>query len=733
MASDWNALEIKIPGKDLLENVRGGLEALILFMDIVKALLETVSLFLIDFGNPIRPLVEALLKLIQQLFNSLKQTGLYGWFDIPNPLQDPNFDRYKGGYQGLVERFKGSLFDGKDPFRPQPIPSIDQSGFVLIVADSKTVFGMLHLMKVLLRFFGKEVLSAKYAAPANVKSFPAGRKAGALAGGSNYDPILQVASVFGAELKGIALEWSLATNQYPPDPGFQDLMGTVSAELIPQYWLIERTSNPQGPILVTQTVTTNFEDKRGKQLSREVRVRDENGDYFHKFEKYTVINPSSETSTFILGQLGTFRYIDTDVEPGKTYKYRIRAYSGPLKVTDGELTLDEPVFDTTRNEYIQRWPSSDSSTSVVMGRPSPLIFGRIPEIPANFDVITCLENTFRMAFALGFHLDLANGSTFDDEGRNTGSTSVTQIGAGSLAGLGGPLSQVIPAVTLGFVNPKSTSLTAGSAGGVAFSTSGAISEVKYDPTTQVYPDVTHNYFSVKSHSARLANAVGSALLENSGQLTPLRDLFYSMPRSIPSKGNLAGVTNLQEMVAGFNKIPSDFPERYYSEPYTTYVAAYSDANTRLNVLDLVRFIKSFTLVGTPPDWISVSLLRDIVPWSGQFLYDLLNRIEALVDAFKSAVDEIKAFIDTLVRKIDTLERFVKYLIEMLNYLDSFSAGFYFLNVPSTGKGIEGWIEAIDTAGGTPPPSGPGGYSAGVALAYSGTNIDAFVKAFSLIF
>ena len=169
--ANWEALEIKIPGKDLMENVRSSLEALVTFMEIIKALLETISLFLIDFGNPIRAIVQALLTLIQQLFNSLKQTGLFALFDVPDPTQDPNFDRFKGGYQAFVQRFKASLFDSKDPFRPQPAAGQTLSGFVLIVADAETVFGMLRLIKILLRFFGKEVVSAKYSAPANVRIF----------------------------------------------------------------------------------------------------------------------------------------------------------------------------------------------------------------------------------------------------------------------------------------------------------------------------------------------------------------------------------------------------------------------------------------------------------------------------------------------------------------------------------------------------------------------------------
>lgn len=709
--SDWKALEIKLPGKDLLEGVRSVLETLLVFLEIIKALLNTISLFLIDFGNPIRPLVEALLALIQQLFESLKRTGLYGYFDIPDPIRDPNFDLYKGGYQALTERFKASLFDPKDPYRPQPLAGSMQSGFVLIVADSHTVYGLLRLIKILLRFFGKELTAAKYVAPANARIFPAGTKPGAM-GGTNIDPILQVASVFGVTLKGFALEWTLATNQYPPDPGFNDLVASVSSELIPQNWLIEKTSAPGGPVPATVTAETNFEDRRGKAISRKVVVRDDQGDVFRKFEKYIVIGPSTSTAVFSLFQLGTMRYIDSEVEKDTTYYYRIRAFSGPLVVgSDGTISFPDPEKDAASNELVQRWPTSDPNDPVVMGRPSPILTCRLPNIPPDFDVIRILEYTFRMAFALGFHQPLAAYSKFDSEGRPTDETPATEVGRGSLTNIGGALSQVIPSLLGGIISAN--------------------------PTTGEYPDVIQNYLSVKIQSAQLAQTVGSSLLENSAMLYPLRDLYQgAIPRPIPSEGNFKGNnTTIEKMVMAYNNIPDGFPgdKQLHKEVYAATEAAYTDVNTRLNLLDAINFIKSFTLGGTPVDWVSINLLRDIIPWSGQFIYDLLNRIEALVDAFKSIIDEIKAYIDAIVRKIDVLERFIKYLIEILNYLDSFSAGFYFLNVPSTSEGIPGWIKAIDNAGGTRPPSGPGGYSAGVALAYAATNVDAFVTAFGLIF
>jgi hypothetical protein len=428
--------------------------------------------------------------------------------------------------------------------------------------------------------------------------------------------------------------------------------------------------------------------------------------------------------------------VDTDIVKDKTYQYRVRAFSGPLAVNRGNtLDFPTPIFDNSKNEWVQRWPSSDPQEQIIMGRPSPIITGRVPTTPSDFDVITVLQYTFRMAFALGFHLDVTKGSTFDPTGLNTGNTPVSEIGKGSLTNLAGPLSQIIPAVTLGFVNPQSTSMTAGSLGGIGFSAQG-ISSATPDPTSGMYPDVTHNFFSVKAHSSRLAIAVGSALLETSAMIQSLKDLYTTplpLTHLIPSKGNLNGVNTLSGLVYAFNKLPPNYPEDYDPSVYLTYSAAFSDQNTRLALLSAVRFIKSFTLVGTPPDWVSISLLRDIVPWSGSFMYDILNRIKALTDAFKSGVDEIKAFIDLLSRKVDMLEKFLKYLLELASYLDSFDAGFYYLALPSTTQGIPGWISAIDNATGTPPSSGPNGYTAGVALAYSAPDVTAFATAFSLIF
>jgi hypothetical protein len=126
-------------------------------------------------------------------------------------------------------------------------------------------------------------------------------------------------------------------------------------------------------------------------------------------------------------------------------------------------------------------------------------------------------------------------------------------------------------------------------------------------------------------------------------------------------------------------------------------------------------------------------LRDIVPWSGEIIYSLLDKIQALVDAFKGVMSELNDFIGLLSRKIDTLERLLEELISVLDFIESLQIGAFVLAVPEVEGTVDNWVAAVETAGGTVPPSGPGGYSAGVALAYVGPDVTALKAAFSLIF
>jgi len=723
---NWESLAIEIPGKDLLEGARAAMEALVVYLEVVKAILESVKVFLVDFGNPIKALVEAVLKLVLDLFETMKRTGMYGWFDFPNPQTDPNFKHASGGYRSFISRFKAGLYDARDPNRPQPVAGTTKGGFVLIVADTGDPLSLMRYCEVLAKFFGKEFVTPEYQAPANFKVLPVG---------ANGDRILSITKVYQQQPTQIAVEWSLPPVSTPGDPGFSDLIEGASVNFVPPKFLIEKSvTNPAvgevsiadlndrsaaGPVMMSQV--TQFRARgSGEYLIRRIRLMDQYGNPFLKFQYYIVIDAAEETSTFLIGQLGTFRYIDSDVVPNKTYYYRVRAFSGSLAVQREPqiLTFDPPKLNAIDGNPYLEWPAEDENDKPVMGRASPIAPIMIPTYPEKFDVIETLKRLFQTAFSFNFHMPLPAGQEIDDNGEAVPPTPDTSIGKGSLQNLAGPLTafEAIPLVGQYAGSPLSVT--------TAFQPS---------PATGLVPEFPWNDSRVVRNAARLANIVGSAMLQANAALSFKALMEGTFPRGQPDIDRL-NATNLAELVFEITKVQD--PQAAGQDIVAAgvlYSKVFEDATVRLNVVVAVDHCKAFTLVGAPPDWVQLSLLRDIAPWSGQIIYELLAKMQALTDAYSGVMAELRAFIDLIVAKIDTLERFLKHLTGILDFVESLNLGFYILNVPVTDGGVGEWISLIDNAGGTPPPSGPTGYTAGAAMAYVAADVTPYVTALDLIF
>lgn len=520
----------------------------------------------------------------------------------------------------------------------------------------------------------------------------------------------------------------------PGDPGFSDLIQAFSQNFVPPRFLIEKSAaNPAvgevdisqlsdataaGPVVAD--MQTNFRERgKGPLVTRKARLKDYYGDPFLKFQKYIVIDSSTNTSTFLLGQLGTFRYIDKDVEPNKVYFYRVRAYSGELAVSGTTVTFEAPkVNEIDRLPYID-WPAADPDDPPVMGKASPVIPMIIPTYPANFDVIENLNRLFQTAFSLNFHLPMPPGAKFETDGTPIDPTVNSDVGKGSLTALAGPLTsfEAIPLV-----------------GDAVSGVLAVTSKFQRDPATGELPEAPWNDSRVVRNSARLANIVASAMLQANSAVA-FKELMEGLyPKGSPSADGLTA-SNISELVFQITEVqdPEEAGQEAVQDSGVLYGNVFADLKVRQNVLAAVEFCKAFTLIGAPPDWVQISILRDIAPWSGQIIYDLMAKMQALLDAYAGVVTELNAFIDLIVQKIDTLERFLQYLISILDFVESLSLGFYVLNVPQTDGDVNTWASLIDNAGGTPPPSGPGGYTGGVGLAYVAPDVASFATALGLIF
>jgi len=693
--ADWSSVKLEIPGKDLLEPLRGILETLMIFLEVIKAILQVIQVFLIDFPNPLKALLLSLLALVNSLFESLKRTGLFAWYDIPDPMKDPNFYRNSGGFQAFTERFKASLFDTKDPNRPQPLAGANKSGFVILMVDVENVFDLLKKLGILMRFFGKELTQPQYGPPTNAKVTMADSK---------DQPLLRVRDVFSNPPKALVVEWGLSDALTPPDPGFSDMVSQVGATFIPQKFLIEKSTVANGEPLIGELETV-FENKQGQTLKRQVQATDQYGDPVRVYQEYIVMEPSSAEG--FIGQLTKFRYIDKNVKPDTTYYYRVRAFSGGLALSGNKVDWS-PKEEPNNQEFVARWPGDSASNPPVMGRPTTVLSGRIPTLPAGFDVIKVLEAIFQAGFSLGFHLSPSPESKFNANGDPIEPTELVEVGRGSLSNISGPVSNLIPIV---FTAPPEQDAVSGS-----------------------LPDTTWQQKVVKFRAAALANTVGNSLLENSSNLLNFRTFMQgTLAKPITNTGGYinGNTTTPEKLVVAMTTATKDYKTVRDKALYDTALLAYTDLAIRQNVLSIVNFIKAFTLGGNPPDWVSISLFRDVVPWAGALIYEILAKVDALVDAFKGAAEEIGAFINLLIKKIEVLERFVKFLVSILDLILSFSISFSFLNVTGL-NALEDWISAIDNAG-NKPIQNPGGYTGGVCIAYVAPNVTAFETALDILF
>ena len=758
---EWKKFAFTLPGKDYLTQVRSVMETLVTWLEVLKAILETVKTFLVDFGNPIKVLVEALIKLIVTLLQSLQVSGFYAWYHSPNPFDDPSFKRHQGGFPSFAMTWKGSLHDTQDRNRPQPLPGSTKSGYILIVADTQGPTALLDLMSTLLKFFGRSFTQPVYPAPTNVKCVPVGTAG---------DPILQVTQVFQRQVKTLAVEWALPSNTGSGDPAFSGLPADMSKEFYPPQWLVERSArpivdeveagyitdwNPPKVGYLVKTFESEVKDPRtNKALKKTVRVVDESGEPVLLFENAFVVNGSSDVLAFVLGQLGTFRFIDNDVVFDKTYYYRVRAFSGGLKIDGVHKRINYATENVKedpkqRGRYVMSWPSTDPNSPVVMGKPSGVVKGRIVQLPADFDVISNLRHIFASAFSFNFHLPLpaadprldpagkqiidADGNPqtlpqFDDHGDPIPPLDATVLGLGTLTQASGVLSSdhFTPTTSLTGPSPIPSSVTGR------------------------YPDMPWVTLRMRYQVARLATQYAAILLAaGSGQISSFRSLMQGpLPEGTPTTGGvLEGANTLEKMVFALTayenmtsankpsgvKTPNFGDTVVTSDTAKTYGTAFYDPIVRKNVLAAVNFVKTLGYQGQPPDWERINLIQDLIPWSGQMLYEMLGKVQGLLDAYKGVMDEIKAFISLIERKIETLEAFIQFLISILNYVEQFSAGFYLLSATGLTGSVDSWTQALDSATGTKPPSQQGGYTGGICLGYVAPDVTAFEAALKVIF
>lgn len=783
--ANWIGFTVPLPGQDLLEGIRDILEVLLIFLEIATAILETIKIFLLLLANPLIALLEALIALILELFMALQQTGLYAYFDLPDLHKDPNFKKQFGGFQAFKLRWKGSLLDVRDSHRPQPVAGLLEGGFFLFVIDSDGIIQLIQLVQSIMAFFKdpKAPEPRQYAPPVHLAAFP-------LRPGS-ADPVLTLVDGLSAQSTDLAIEWQLPGIVPTGDAGFAGLTSQVVQAFQNPNWLIELgltppltsiqatpdiggnwnsklMTDPTSTGRLVQQTSTPYSNPRslGTTFTGLAPITDQYNDPIIKFSFYAVVDGFS---AFLANQSGTVSFVFKNAPLDQDIYIRVRAYFGDLDTTP--IPGDNPngfVAINWRSPLVKwmsdgsgvfklPWPSqAGAPTQMHMGKPSKMIHARISPIP-DIDVIGDITALLQCGFSLNFHVSLPAATP----------VFVSPGGPPALDARGNPIykpqfdsaGNPIPPLTTADIGKGSMTDMGGGAAGLLFGappSNVSAADFQPDPVTGQLPQMPWQNGSVVKQSRLLAIRFASILMEQGG---PLIAAFKNVMRGPLSGGAITiswpdgTPTYLEKLVLSFTKVtvlPPNLPAgaspatvaqvEANSLPTTTvdlgtyegFQQAFFDVNVRRNILAGINFLKSLNYQGVPPDWRSVSLL-DLIPWAGQFLYEIIAKIQALIDAFAGVIAEIINFINMLERKIATLEAFIEYLIAILNFLLSLEIGFFVLPVPFIDGDTSSWMSTIDLAQGTIPPSGPDGYTAGICLAYLGPDISGIAAAFAILF
>jgi len=127
-------------------------EVVNLVFDLVNSALDFIASLLIDFTNPLKPIIEAIIALLESFISDLRNFGWYLTYDkeeFKNPTED-----LLGGYPAFESRMIEKLLNLKDPTRPNFSPESKVFAMTFFAgADASKLGAIISMLKKLLKLF----------------------------------------------------------------------------------------------------------------------------------------------------------------------------------------------------------------------------------------------------------------------------------------------------------------------------------------------------------------------------------------------------------------------------------------------------------------------------------------------------------------------------------------------------------------------------------------------------
>lgn len=703
MSESWVNLKINIdPLAKLKPPLKTALTILEAIESILEALLALLKAFMLDLLNPLRAIIALLLAAIRAIINQIRSTGFATLFIRPDFRHSDLrvvFNSVSGGYRAFENKLVGKIYDVTDPFRPQYTTGMNAMMVVYYIGVESPGNLMAEIL-ALLNLINHPINDIAIAAPVNLKVSPPTQSG---------EPTTQFWKLFqpSEANRSLVLEWKMASAT--AGIASPTLIGRISSSLpgfnLGQKFIIERTDDdaPTGEYIYVnadsktqgQRIANTIRRYNVPSVSTKVIVKEKNAGR-HKFFK---VRKKADDATYLGGLTGTYRYTDTNLQEGKAYRYRVRAYMGDIneKYVDPKISsVEAAASELIRQDPEEGW-IIDFGKKVVMGRPSAIVRGFVPiQIEdALLDLYNDTFNAIMAALLLNFELPYpVKGDSSENIEKKTGWGSLSTI-AGPIGYMKREKPRASSFVNHILVKPAIRRLL-----------NPALEKLRQQP--QLVNRVSKIW-------AAGVKATVQKILDGAANTSSDWSLFWV-------QGDITDA-RIQQINEYLNKEDPAYLSKpgTYDGPLPRSYVSVLERSELANFIGLVLAANSRCV--NYLQWYSVTI-GDLFPVLVPFIYDFEQWILALLKALNSAIQEIADIIENLLQRIRDMEQLLRNiiaLIEMMNIDITVSA----LSVTGS-NGVDDLVQGLLNSQNKPGDK-PYGFHSGYVFAAGGPG-PGFIKA-----
>jgi hypothetical protein len=249
--------------KEIKQQTDAVFEVILLGFELVNTVLDLIASFLLDITNPLKPIIEAILSILESLINDIKKAGFYYTYD--KGFTD-DIAQYFGGYPAYEDRIIKKLLNKDDYTRPDF--SSDTTLFAINFFAGVGLEGIQGIYKNIIKPISQLLALLKKGGSEDKASSPKDLNVSFYKGSTlKYEVDFKSSFTEDSLPDGVKVKWQLkgqpSNNPFFPRP-----------YLAPKEFLIAistRNKNEKIGYLKTRTLDSN-EGERGQDSKTEVKL-----------------------------------------------------------------------------------------------------------------------------------------------------------------------------------------------------------------------------------------------------------------------------------------------------------------------------------------------------------------------------------------------------------------------------------------------------------------------------